>query len=150
MRPNMWGKSSHRTFVGEGSIRELRLQVLTAVGVEHLPTGLWWVAPRGAGRIRPGTLAVRWCPPRSDAALFIFCGIEPRIQRERAQHLAQVAVAAAVERLSPPSPSCLSTSFGGADRARCPQSPGTAAHRTACNFDSPNVGYRDEGNFFGS
>src|SRR6266480_6260875 len=27
MRPNMWGKSSHRTFVGEGSIRELRLQV---------------------------------------------------------------------------------------------------------------------------
>ena len=57
----MWGKSSHRTFVGEGSIRELRLQVLTAVGVEHLPTGLWWAAPRGAGRIRPGTLAGRRC-----------------------------------------------------------------------------------------
>jgi hypothetical protein len=34
---------------------------------------------------------------RSDAALFIFCGIEPRIERECAQHLEQVAVAATVD-----------------------------------------------------
>src|SRR5262249_58447681 len=36
-------------------------------------------------------------PPRSDAALFIFRGIEPGIQRECAQHFEQVAVAAAVD-----------------------------------------------------
>jgi hypothetical protein len=40
---------------------------------------------------------VRQYPPHSDAALFIFCGIEPRIQRERAQHFAQIAVATAVD-----------------------------------------------------
>jgi hypothetical protein len=40
---------------------------------------------------------MRQCPPSGLSALFIFCGIEPRIQRERAQHLKQVAVAAAVD-----------------------------------------------------
>jgi hypothetical protein len=36
-------------------------------------------------------------PSGSNAALFIFCAIEPRIQGERAQQLAQVAVAASAD-----------------------------------------------------
>jgi hypothetical protein len=40
---------------------------------------------------------MRQCPPRGLSALFIFCGIEPRIQRERAQHFEEVAVTAAVD-----------------------------------------------------
>ena len=66
--------------------------ILTAVAVERLPAGLY-----GAERIRPGTLSSELAPTASDAALFIFGGIEPRIQRERAQHLKQVAVASAVD-----------------------------------------------------
>jgi hypothetical protein len=40
---------------------------------------------------------MRQCPPRGLSALFIFCGIEPRIQSECAQHFEQVAVAATVD-----------------------------------------------------
>src|SRR5262249_22480250 len=40
---------------------------------------------------------MRQCPPCGLPALFVFCGVEPRKQRERAHHLAQVVVAAAVD-----------------------------------------------------
>jgi len=40
---------------------------------------------------------MRQCPPCSLPALFVFCGVEPRKQRERAHHLAQVVVATAVD-----------------------------------------------------
>src|SRR5262245_55886268 len=40
---------------------------------------------------------MRQCPPCSLPALFVFCGVEPTKQRERAHHLAQVVVATAVD-----------------------------------------------------